>query len=116
MSSELQPPFRADVVGSYLRPQYLHQARRDFAEGKIDMMGLKAVEDRAITELVAYQKQAGLKVITDGEFRRSWWHLDFMWGLQGVEKVAIEEGRASSNQAGTLAFSQVGLLVGTTRR
>ena len=92
MSSELQPPFRADVVGSYLRPQYLHQARRDFVEGKIDMMGLKAVEDRAITELVGYQKQAGLKVITDGEFRRSWWHLDFMWGLQGVEKVAIDEG------------------------
>lgn len=90
--STVLPPFRADVVGSYLRPEYLHQARRDFASGTIDQTQLTAVEDRAITELVEKQQQAGLKVITDGEFRRSWWHLDFMWGLNGVEKAQIEQG------------------------
>lgn len=90
--STVFPPFRADVVGSYLRPEYLHQARRDFASGTIDQTQLTAVEDRAITELVEKQQQAGLKVITDGEFRRSWWHLDFMWGLNGVEKAQIEQG------------------------
>ena len=63
-------PFRADVVGSYLRPAELKAAREDFAAGKIDAAALKAVEDKAITELVAKQKAAGLHVITDGEFRR----------------------------------------------
>lgn len=92
MSKELIPPFRADVVGSYLRPDYLHQARRQFASGEIDQAALTRVEDRAIRELVEQQKAAGLKVITDGEFRRSWWHLDFMWGLGGVEKTALEQG------------------------
>ncbi|ACS87045.1 5-methyltetrahydropteroyltriglutamate--homocysteine S-methyltransferase [Musicola paradisiaca] len=86
------PPFRADVVGSYLRPTYLHEARAQFAQGKIAADALKAVEDRAITELVVRQKAAGLHVITDGEFRRSWWHLDFMWGLNGVEKAALSQG------------------------
>ena len=62
-------PFRADVVGSYLRPAELKAAREDFAAGKIDAAALKAVEDKAITELVAKQKAAGLHVITDGEFR-----------------------------------------------
>ena len=75
-------PFRADVVGSYLRPAELKAAREDFAAGKIDAAALKAVEDKAIAELVAKQKAAGLHVITDGEFRRGWWHFDFMWGVQ----------------------------------
>ena len=79
-------PFHADVVGSYLRPTELKAARADFAAGKIDADALKSVEDKAITELVAKQKAAGLHVITDGEFRRSYWHLDFMWGLNGVTK------------------------------
>jgi 5-methyltetrahydropteroyltriglutamate--homocysteine methyltransferase len=86
------PPFRADVVGSYLRPDYLHQARQDFADGRINKEKLKAIEDKAITELVAKQKATGLQVITDGEFRRSWWHLDFMWGLGGVEQCTIDAG------------------------
>lgn len=86
------PPFRADVVGSYLRPDYLIQARQQFANGKITQQMLTAVENKAITELVAKQKAAGLQVITDGEFRRSWWHLDFMWGLMGVEKTFLKEG------------------------
>ncbi len=86
------PPFRADVVGSYLRPAYLHQARRQFAEGQLTQQQLTDIEDQAITELVDHQKAAGLQVITDGEFRRSWWHLDFMWGINGVEKSEIEQG------------------------
>lgn len=85
-------PFRADVVGSFLRPDVLKQARADFAAGVIDAGALRAVEDEAIRDLVAKQKAAGLHVITDGEFRRSYWHLDFMWGLQGVERRASRTG------------------------
>ncbi|NEG96918.1 5-methyltetrahydropteroyltriglutamate--homocysteine S-methyltransferase [Bifidobacterium sp. SMB2] len=81
-------PFHADVVGSYLRPEALKQARADYEAGNIDAAALKAVEDKAIEELVARQKQAGLHVITDGEFRRRWWHFDFMWGFAGVEHKA----------------------------
>ena len=88
MAYSKNAPFRADVVGSYLRPAELKQARADFAAGTIDAAGLKAVEDRLITELVAKQKAAGLHVITDGEFRRGWWHFDFMWGFNGVDHVA----------------------------
>lgn len=91
-TQNILPPFRTDVVGSYLRPDYLHDARKQFAAGDITAAQLTAVEDKAITELVAKQKSAGLKVITDGEFRRSWWHLDFMWGLNGVEKAALSHG------------------------
>lgn len=86
------PPFRADVVGSYLRPDYLHAARSQFARGEIDSASLKDIEDRAISELIIKQKTLGLPVITDGEFRRSWWHLDFMWGLNGVEKADLKQG------------------------
>ncbi|MCV9879813.1 uroporphyrinogen decarboxylase/cobalamine-independent methonine synthase family protein [Brenneria izbisi] len=86
------PPFRADVVGSYLRPAYLHEARSQFARGELTAEALKNIEDKAITELVEKQKRAGLQVITDGEFRRSWWHLDFMWALNGVEKTSISKG------------------------
>ena len=92
MTYSQNAPFRADVVGSYLRPAELKQARADFAAGKIDEAALKAVEDNAITELVAKQKAAGLHVITDGEFRRGWWHLDCMWGFAGVEKVSTDKG------------------------
>ncbi|MBS0847351.1 5-methyltetrahydropteroyltriglutamate--homocysteine S-methyltransferase [Citrobacter sp. JGM124] len=86
------PPFRADVVGSYLRPDYLHAARSQFTCGEIDQAALTRVEDRAISELISKQKSLGLHVITDGEFRRSWWHLDFMWGLHGVEKAELKQG------------------------
>ena len=72
-------PFRYDYVGSFLRPAALKQARADFQSGRIDAAALKAVEDDAIRDLVAKQKAAGYHVITDGEFRRATWHLDFMW-------------------------------------
>lgn len=91
-TQNILPPFRTDVVGSYLRPAYLHDARKQFAAGDITAAQLTAVEDKAITELVVKQKAAGLNVITDGEFRRSWWHLDFMWGLNGVEKAGLSHG------------------------
>lgn len=86
------PPFRCDVVGSYLRPERLKQAREDFANGRIDAAALKQIEDEEIIKLVHKQKQAGLKAVTDGEFRRSWWHLDFMWGFDGIEKTGFSEG------------------------
>ena len=85
-------PFRCDIVGSFLRPDVLKQARADFEAGAIDANQLKTVEDIAIRDLVAKQKAAGLKVITDGEFRRSYWHLDFMWGLQGIERRTSRTG------------------------
>lgn len=80
----MNAPFKYDIVGSFLRPDYLKQARSDYASGKISKEELRTVEDKAITDLIAKQKAAGLHTITDGEFRRSSWHLDFMWGFQGV--------------------------------
>lgn len=92
MAYSKNAPFRADVVGSFLRPDVLKQARADFAAGVIDAGALCAVEDEAIRDLVAKQQAAGLHVITDGEFRRSYWHLDFMWGLQGIERRTSRTG------------------------
>ncbi|CAM4355981.1 5-methyltetrahydropteroyltriglutamate--homocysteine S-methyltransferase [Lacicoccus alkaliphilus] len=85
-------PYRFDNVGSFLRPLRLKEARDAFAKDTISEGELKSVEDEAIEELIEKQKEIGLKAITDGEFRRSWWHLDFMWGLEGVEKVEVDEG------------------------
>ena len=92
MTYSKNAPFRADVVGSYLRPDELKQARADYAAGIIDAAGLKAVEDRLITDLVAKQKAAGLHVITDGEFRRGWWHLDCDVGLRRRGKGVDGQG------------------------
>lgn len=83
----LNAPFRADIVGSFLRPQAVKDARVAYAAGTLDAAGLKAVEDEAIRDLVDKQKSAGLQVITDGEFRRSYWHLDFMWGSTALNAV-----------------------------
>lgn len=85
-------PFRYDIVGSFLRTKVLKEQRTKFVKGTISKDELKKVEDIEIKKLIAKQKEVGLKVITDGEFRRSWWHLDFMWGLNGVEKVDIDNG------------------------
>lgn len=87
-----QAPFKFDIVGSFLRPDYLKEAREQLKKGDITEEQLRKVEDQAIQELIDKQKKAGLPVITDGEFRRSWWHLDFMWGLQGVEKLEVTQG------------------------
>lgn len=84
MSKKLETPFRFDYVGSFLRPEKLKKAHVDYAEGKISANELKAIEDEAVRDVVAKQKAAGYQVITDGEFRRTYWHLDFMWGFEGV--------------------------------
>ncbi len=77
-------PQRADHVGSYLRPAALKEARKLFAEGKITSQQLEDVKHEAIRQLVKRQKEAGLRIISDGEFNRTYWHLDFMWGFEGV--------------------------------
>jgi len=87
-----KPPFRADHVGSLLRPAALKEAREKYAKGEIDAAALKAVEDREIERVIKSQEEVGLQSITDGEFRRSWWHLDFLWGLDGIEKHAMDAG------------------------
>lgn len=87
-----ETPFRFDNVGSFLRPAELKDARKRFAAGDISWEKLNSVEDASIEDLISKQKEVGLGAITDGEFRRSWWHLDFMWGLHGVEKKDIDSG------------------------
>lgn len=85
-------PFRADTVGSYLRPRELKKARKAFEKKEITEEQLKDIENKSITDLVKKQKRHGLKVITDGEFRRAYWHLDFMCGFQGVKPIELEHG------------------------
>jgi 5-methyltetrahydropteroyltriglutamate--homocysteine methyltransferase len=85
-------PYRADVVGSFLRPDAIKQARLQFARGEIDAVQLRAVEDDAIRQVVEQQCACGLHVVTDGEFRRAWWHFDFFDGLNGVERYDSEQG------------------------
>ena len=81
-----KPPFRADHVGSFLRPAALKEARAKRETGAITAAELKAVEDREIEKIIKKQEDIGLQLATDGEFRRSWWHLDFLWGLDGAER------------------------------
>ena len=85
-------PFRFDYVGSILRPVHLKQARADFEAGQITKAELESIENEAITNLIKKQKAAGYPVITDGEFRRSYWHLDFMWGLEGIKHIELDHG------------------------
>jgi len=85
MSERTIPPFRADHVGSFLRPPYLLEAREKKARGEITAAQLREVEDRAIAEIVRFQQDVGLKSITDGEFRRTYFHIDFLEQLGGVK-------------------------------
>ena len=94
MAIRKTPPFRADHVGSLLRPAALSEARRRYAAGSLDGAELEAVEDREIERVIRKQEALGLRSITDGELRRSWWHLDFLWGLDGVGKHTMEQGVA----------------------
>jgi 5-methyltetrahydropteroyltriglutamate--homocysteine methyltransferase len=84
----MKPPFRADHVGSLLRPQELHEARARERKGEIDAGALKAVQDRCIKDVIALQESIGIQAITDGEFRRDWWHIDFIHGFDGVDLMA----------------------------
>jgi 5-methyltetrahydropteroyltriglutamate--homocysteine methyltransferase len=92
MGMSVNPPFRADIVGSFLRPDEVKDARARHAAGELDDAALRAVEDEAITALVAREAAAGLKLATDGEFRRSWWHFDFFGMLDGVNVVELDHG------------------------
>src|SRR5215467_2396540 len=94
MTQRTKPPFRADHVGSLFRPAALKAAREARAKGEIGAAELKATEDREIKDVIKKQEAAGLQSITDGEFRRSWWHLDFLWGLEGVERHVMDTGIA----------------------
>ncbi|HEY2319224.1 MAG TPA: 5-methyltetrahydropteroyltriglutamate--homocysteine S-methyltransferase [Solirubrobacteraceae bacterium] len=87
MASRDTPPFRADHVGSLLRPPDLARARADLKAGTIDREGLRAAEDEAIRGVIELQRAAGLRSVTDGEFRRTSWHMDFIYSLQGIEQV-----------------------------
>ena len=86
---------RYDYVGSFLRPERLKKARRDFENNTINAEELKKVEDECITDLITKIKELGYHTITDGEFRRSTWHLDFMWGFNGVEHKKTIEGNTT---------------------
>ena len=86
--SNLKTPFRYDFVGSFLRPQALKDAKAAYNDGKITQEELDRVTDEEITKVVAKQKKLGFHAITDGEFRRTYWHLDFMWGFEGVTHQA----------------------------
>jgi 5-methyltetrahydropteroyltriglutamate--homocysteine methyltransferase len=91
-----KPPFRADHVGSLLRSSALKEARARRQRGEATVAELKAVEDREIETLIRRQEEVGLRSVTDGEYRRSWWHLDFLWGLDGIERHVMDQGIAFS--------------------
>src|SRR5260370_26244761 len=89
-----KPPFRADHVGSLLRPAALKAAREQRAKGEITPAELKAIEDREIERAIKKQEEVGLQAVTDGEFRRSCWHLDFLWALDAAERNVLDTGIA----------------------
>lgn len=107
--STLKTPFRYDLVGSFLRPEKLKAAKAAFEEGKISQDELDRVTDECVTEIVKKQKQAGFHAITDGEFRRKFWHLDFMWGFEGV---AHEKDGGGVQFDGEMADLEATYLVG----
>lgn len=84
------PPFRYEVVGSFLRPPAIKAARSLAAEGQISAAELRQIENTEIADLIQHEKELGLQAVTDGEFRRSWWHLDFFWGVQGTERITLD--------------------------
>jgi 5-methyltetrahydropteroyltriglutamate--homocysteine methyltransferase len=86
------PPFRAEHVGSFLRPPDVKDARARHERGELDVPGLTAIEDVAIERLIRRQEESGLQGVTDGEFRRAFWHYDFLQALDGVETYFVEQG------------------------
>jgi 5-methyltetrahydropteroyltriglutamate--homocysteine methyltransferase len=93
-----KPPFRADQVGSLLRPPELREARAKAKRGELPAAAVAEVEDRCIREVVARQEAIGLDAVTDGEFRRDWWHLDFLSGFDGI---GLKASTALKFQGGT---------------
>src|SRR5262245_35782276 len=90
--SDTTAPYRADEVGSLLRPAPLKEARAKREKGQITAAQLKAVEDEEVRKVIRKQEEVGLELATDGEFRRAWWHFDFLGGLTGVELYDAEQG------------------------
>jgi 5-methyltetrahydropteroyltriglutamate--homocysteine methyltransferase len=111
MMTQARPPFRADHVGSLLRPLYLLEAREQAKKDPAAAAGLKAVEDRAVREIDAMQEAAGLKGITDGEARRGSWHMDYIYQIGGIEKVSSEIKVHFHNAAGDIDFTPSALRV-----
>ncbi len=111
MAPRTTPPFRADHVGSLLRPPSLLQARADRAAGTISDEELRAVEDDAIRDVVRLQEEVGLQTVTDGEFRRTSWHMDFIYRLQGVSRTDDKIAVHFHNAHGDLDFTSAALKV-----
>src|SRR3954466_10014093 len=111
MSSRSTPPYRADHVGSLLRPRALLQAREDFANDKIDAEELRGIEDDAIREVVKLQEDVGLQSATDGEFRRASWHMDFIYALEGIGKAEDDLVVHFHNAEGDLDYTPAALKV-----
>src|SRR3954466_2162966 len=111
VSLRTAPPFRADHVGSLLRPQPLLEARAAHAEGQITDDQLKSTEDAAIADVVRLQQDAGLQTVTDGEFRRTSWHMDFIYQIQGIRRTEEQLEVHFHNTDGDLDFTSAGLVV-----
>ncbi len=106
MSTPDTAPFRADHVGSLLRPPALTQARAEHRAGRLDAEGLRAVEDAAILEVIEMQRAVGLKSVTDGELRRTSWHMDFIYQLEGITQVQGESLHVQfKNEQGTYDYA-----------
>src|SRR5438874_9947921 len=106
-----QPPFRADHVGSLLRPPELLRAREEHAAGRIDDDELRAAEDTAIREVVQLQNDVGLRTATDGEFRRASWHMDFIYSLDGVTKAPGDLKVQFHNEQGDIEFTPAAMRI-----
>ncbi len=111
MTERSTPPFRADHVGSLLRPPELLAARRAYAAGTLDAGALKEAEDVAIRRAVAMQEELGLRVATDGELRRTSWHMDFIYQLGGIARGDEELQVAFKDASGTTFFTSAALHV-----
>src|SRR5690242_4968754 len=105
------PPFRADHVGSLLRPRRLLDATQQRADGKIDADELHAVEDEAIRDVVRMPSDAGLRWATDGELRRTSWHMDFLYRLGGIRPTSEKTQVHFRNAAGELDFGSAALAI-----
>ena len=114
------PPFRADHVGSLLRPPELMRARAEHQAGRLSAEELRRVEDEAIRDVVRMQQEIGLKGVTDGEFRRGSWHMDFLYQIGGVAKTEQTLRIQFKNEAGTveaaLGAFRIGGKLASTRR
>jgi 5-methyltetrahydropteroyltriglutamate--homocysteine methyltransferase len=106
-----KPPFRADHVGSILRPPELLKARKDFEAGRIDADELRGIEDEAISRIVRKQEEIGLQSATDGEFRRASWHMDFIYQLDGITKEPGNIKVKFHNEQGDIEFTPAALHV-----